>query len=100
MDAGLAGGIIGGAFGILGGVIGTFFSLKNTQSPRERQFMIRVAVGTWLCVTLFLVLLLLLPSPYRWLMWIPYAIVLPLAIISLNRKQRAIRANEQQTPRS
>ena len=65
MDAGLAGGIIGGAFGILGGVIGTFFSLKNTQSPRERQFMIRVAVGTWLGVTLFLVLLLLLPSPYR-----------------------------------
>ena len=98
MDAGLAGGIIGGAFGILGGAIGTFFSIKNTKSQRERHFMMRVAIGTWLGVTLFLVLLLLLTNPYRWLMWITYAIVLPLAVISLNRKQRAIRVAEQQNP--
>ena len=95
MDAGIAGAIIGSTFGILGGIVGTVFSVKNTKGPRERQFMMRVAIGTWLGVTLFLVLLLLLPSPYRWLMWIPYGIVLPLAIISLNRKQRAIRSAEQ-----
>ena len=94
MDAGTIGGIIGGVIGLAGGAVGTYASIKNTAGPRERQFTVKVAVAAWVGVTLFLALLFVLPNPYRWLIWIPYGVALPLAIVSLNRKQRAIRSAE------
>lgn len=94
MDPGLIGGIVGGSVGLLGGVIGTYASIKNTNGPRERAFMIKAAVMTWIGVTLFLALLFLLPRPYNFLLWIPYAIALPLGIRWCNRRQQAIRAEE------
>jgi len=100
MDAGIAAGIIGAVIGIAGGAFGTYLSIKNTLGPRERQLMVRASIATWMGVTLFLLLLLLLPSPYRWFLWIPYVVVLPLAILSLNRKQKAIRTEEQRSRQS
>ena len=100
MDAGMVGGIIGGTLGLAGGAIGTYASIKNTGGPRERQFMVRTAIVTWVMVTLFVILLFVLPSPFRWLIWIPYGVALPLAIVSLNRKQQAIRLDEQRTRQS
>ena len=97
MNPGIVGGIIGGLIGLAGGAAGTYASIKNTQGPRERQFMVRVSVVAWIVITLFLVLLFVLPSPYRWLIWIPYGVALPWAIVSLNRKQQAIRSDEQRT---
>lgn len=99
MDAGTIGGIIGGSLGLAGGAIGTFASIKNTQGPRERQFMVRVAMAAWIGITLFLLLLFVLPTPYRWLIWIPYGVALPLAILILNRRQQAIRSDEERTRR-
>lgn len=99
MDAGTLGGIIGGVIGLAGGAFGTYASIKNTRGPRERQFMVRAAVAAWVGVTLFLSLLFVLPSPYRWLVWIPYAVALPWGIISLNRKQQAIRLDEERSRR-
>ena len=100
MDAGMVGGIIGGTLGLAGGAIGTYASIKNTAGPRERQFMVRTAIVAWVVITLFVILLFVLPSPYRWLIWIPYGVALPLAILSLNRKQQAIRLEEQRTRQS
>ena len=100
MDAGMVGGIIGGILGFAGGAIGTYASIKNTAGPRERQFMVRTAIVAWVVITLFVILLFVLPSPYRWLIWIPYGVALPLAILSLNRKQQAIRLEEQRTRKS
>ena len=97
MNPGIVGGIIGGIIGLAGGAVGTYASIKNTQGPRERQFMVRVSIAAWVGITLFLVLLFVLPSPYRWIIWIPYGVALPLAIVSLNRKQQAIRSDEQRT---
>jgi hypothetical protein len=91
---GLIGGIIGGALGLLGGAVGTYFSIKNTAGPRERAFMIRMSAVAWIVISAFLAGLLLLPQPYNWLLWIPYAIGLPLAIVRLNRRQAEIRAME------
>jgi len=100
MEAGTVGGIIGGVIGLAGGAIGTYASIKNTGGPRERQFMVRAAVATWVGVTLFLVLLFVLPNPYRWLIWIPYGVALLLAIVCLNRKQQTIRSEEARSRRS
>lgn len=97
MDVGTVGGIIGGIMGLAGGAIGTYASIKNTEGPREKKFMVRAAIAAWVAITLFLVLLFVLPSPYRWLIWIPYGVALPLAIVSLNQKQQAIRLDEQVT---
>src|SRR6267378_5501879 len=101
MDVGTVGGIIiGGIIGLAGGAVGTYASIKNTEGPRERQFMVRAAIAAWVGITLFLVLLFVLPRPYRWLIWIPYGVALPLAIVCLNRKQQAIRSEEQRTRQS
>ena len=94
MDIGLVGGIVGGVVGVVGGLVGTYFSIKNTAGPRERSFMIRVSAIAWLAILAFLGGLLLLPQPYNWLLWVPYAIALPLSIRSLNQRQRRIRVEE------
>ena len=95
MNAGVVWGTVGGIVGMLGGLVGTYCSVKNTAGPRERTFMIRVSVVGWLAVILFLVLILRLPSPMKFLLWIPYAIGLPVAVRSLNRRRQEIRASEQ-----
>lgn len=45
MNPGLIVGIIGGIFGISGGVIGTYFSIKNTNGPKERSFIIKASAS-------------------------------------------------------
>ena len=94
MNTALIGALIGCVIGLAGGVIGTYFGIKNTKGPRERGFMVKASVILWIAMGVFLALLLLLPSPYRWFMWIPYGILLPLGIIFGNRRLAQIRAGE------
>lgn len=92
--AGWIGGIAGALLGLAGGVIGTYFSIRNTQGPRERAFMVRCALVCWGAILGFLALLVCVPDPYRGLLWIPYGILLPLGIMHGNRRQQAIRSEE------
>lgn len=94
MNAGLIGGIVGSLLGVAGAVVGAWFAIHNTNGPRERDFMVRVSLAMWGGILLFLALLFALPQPYRWLAWIPYAILLPLSICYVNRRQQAIRVEE------
>jgi Ca2+/Na+ antiporter len=100
MNAGEIGGwigaIVGGLGGLAGGIIGTYFSIKNTNGPRERTFVIKAAVICFVAVVVFLVVLFAVPNPYRWLVWIPYAILLPVGIKVWNKRQFAIRQEEAQ----
>lgn len=91
---GIIGGMAGSILGVLGGVIGTWFSIRNTNGPEERAFMVRVSGVAWLAIGLFLVFLLLLPRPWNMLMWVPYGILLPLSIKYINRRQQEIRGQE------
>lgn len=94
MGDGQLGGIIGGVLGLAGGVIGTYFSIRNTNGPLERTFMVKVVVIGWILITVFIGLLLVLPPPYNYLMWIPYGILLPISIIKCNKRQNEIRNQE------
>ncbi len=94
MNAGLIGGVIGGLVGLIGGVIGTWASIRNTNGPRERSFVIKAAVVVWTCGLVFLAMLLLLTSPWRFLLWVPYGVLLPLGIIQGNRRLQRIRQEE------
>ncbi len=99
MNPGVIGGIIGGLLGVAGGIFGTWCAIKNTKNPKERSFMIKASAIAWIAIALFVVLLLTLPSPYRHLLWIPYAILLPLGIVKANKIQRKLReeaAHDQQ----
>ena len=94
MSSGMVWGFTGGVIGVLGGVIGTYFSMKNTNGQKERAFMIRCAIIHWIVMIVFVTLLLSLPSPYKFILWIPYGIALPLAIRYCNRRQLQIREAE------
>ncbi|MCW9014057.1 MAG: hypothetical protein OQL06_09760 [Gammaproteobacteria bacterium] len=97
MNAGMIGGILGAIIGIAGGLIGTYFSIRNTKGPLERAFMIKASVIAWISITVFLVLMLVIPNPYRLWLWVPYGILLPLGIIKLNKKVAEIREIENAT---
>ena len=94
MNIGPIGGIVGSLLGVAGGLIGTYFSIKHTNGPRERAFMIRSAIVCWVGVVVFVAAMFLLPQARLWL-WIPYGILLPLGIRYGNKKQMAIRQQEQ-----
>jgi uncharacterized membrane protein YfcA len=96
MNAGWIGAIVGVVIGIIGGIIGTYFSIKNTNGPRERAFMVKASVVVWVAGILFLGLMFALPNPYRYFLWIPFAILLPLGIFFGNRTQQRIRKEESQ----
>lgn len=95
---GWVGGLVGGGIGVLGGAIGTYFSLKGTKPGPERQLMIRWSVAMWIGVTAFVAASLLLPNPYRWMLWIPYAPLLVWAINSCNRGLARAREESSRTP--
>ncbi len=94
MKIGLIGGIAGCVLGLMGGIVGTYFSIKNTNGPREKAFMIKASMIGWAGILVFLALMFLLPNPYRFLLWIPYGIILPIAIIRGNKIQAKIRQEE------
>lgn len=94
MNEGLIGGIIGCVIGLAGGIIGTYFSIRNTSGPREKAFMIRVSIIMWIAGVTFIMMLLVLQTPWRFLLWVPYGVLLPLGIITTNRTLQRIREEE------
>ena len=98
MKAGLIGGIIGVLIGLAGGAIGTYFSIKNTNGPKERAYIIKVSAVFWVLGIIFIALLLFLASPYKWLLWLPYGIFLPIGIRVTNKRLRQIQQEESQNP--
>ena len=94
MNSGLIGGIVGGVLGIAGGVVGTYFSIKNTKSPRERAFMIKASIVCWVFVLAFMFGIWLVPGFYKLLLVPIYVVGLVAGILSSNKEQAQIRAEE------
>jgi hypothetical protein len=94
MHPGTVGAIVGCVLGLLGGAAGTYFSIRNARGPRERAFVVKASVITWVAVIAFLAGLLVLPSPYRFGLWAPYAILLAYGVRAWNRSQARIREEE------
>lgn len=94
MDAGMAGGVIGGSLGHLGGIVGTYFGIKKTETPRERRFAVKRTIGCWVFVSAFLAILYVTPPDRRWLIWLPYGVFLGLGVRWMNKWQTRIRSEE------
>jgi fatty acid desaturase len=91
---GLIGGIGGALIGLIGGAIGTYASLKNAQGPRERSFLISVAVTVWLALGAFVASVFLIPAPYRFFLWLPWIVLLVWGVRVWQRRHTQIRAEE------
>lgn len=94
MDPQLVAGIAGPLIGIVGGAAGTYCSIVSTRGPRERAYVVRAAVACWVLVITFVAALLLTPEPFKYWLWLPYAVVLSLGIVAGNRRQAQIRDEE------
>ncbi len=90
-------GMMGVIGGLMGAVLGTYFSIKNTKTPAERRFMVKVSIGGW--VMLFLLLGLLLPLSIvgvipQWIVWLAFGLVLILVVpmaLWVNKQQAKLR---------
>jgi hypothetical protein len=107
-SVGLAGAILGPVIGLLGGWFGAKMSIENTQSPRERQFAIRMVKWTFALVGVFLFAAagLILLSRHWWTTYptliavgfvgtlLGYTVGLLVLILCWNRTQQRIRREE------
>ncbi len=95
LAAGLSGAILGLILGLLGGLLGVWCGIRNTNSPRERRFMI------WLVVLVYALLAVLAGLPLtltlagllpQWACWsclgVFFAVLLPLIFWSNAHQQR------------
>jgi hypothetical protein len=99
LAGGISGAVLGPLLGIFGGLLGTWAGIHNTQSPRERRFMIRMSLLTWglLAALMGVVTLALLGVIPRWVFWVSFAVffaLLPPLILLANARQRLIQMEE------
>ena len=91
---GLVGGIAGAVVGVMGGIVGTYFSIKNTNGPKERIFATRAAALCWLGVSTFLACLFMVPVQWRVLLWVVYLPALFWFIRWANSRQARARVED------
>ena len=94
---GLTGGIVGGIIGVAGGLLGTYFSIKNTNGPRERAFVIKASIACWIFVLTFVSGMCLIPGLYKLLLIPVYVVGLMAGILLWNKQQAQIRLEESKT---
>ena len=97
MDAGALGSYLGPIIGVLGGAFGTYCSVKNTETPAERQFMVKSAVAVWVGLLLLGGLPFLLwklgaiPGWSYWIFVALFFVLLVPSIFYINKRQAQLR---------
>lgn len=91
---GLYSGILGGVIGLVGGVYGTYRSYRAANGSRERRAIILYAALILLFVAAYLTALFLIPLQYRWMLTMPYTLILVALLVGGIRKINAIRESE------
>ena len=74
------------AVGVACSVTGTYRSISRAQTPDAKKTIVRLSVYAWVGISVFLALMFALPSPYSFLLCIPYGIGLGLFIRHANRQ--------------
>ena len=93
---GVALGILGALLGIAGGVLGCYVPYRLAKTPRQKAFVLKAAAFFWILVLVFALGVFLLPSPWNFLIWLPYLFVLVLSINWINKRQQRMLAEEEQ----
>lgn len=69
------------------------FSIRNTNSPRERPFVIHAAILVWLALGLVALAVFYLPTLRVWV-WVPICVMVVVGVPVWNRRQEMIRRAE------
>jgi len=95
------GAVVGPLIGVLCGAFGTYCSIRNANGPKERAFMVKVAVWAWVgfavLMGLFFGLGFALPQPYKLWAFLLLLFILPALFIGIpacNKRLVQIRAEE------
>ena len=81
MTTGWTGILVAVVFGLAAVVLGAYNIFKYVQNPRERGILLLHSVAGGFVTAVFLSLLFNLPSPYRFLIWIPYLLLVVVLIV-------------------
>jgi RNA polymerase sigma factor (sigma-70 family) len=98
--SGISGAVLGPLVGLLGGLFGTWMSIKNTSSTRERRFMVTMGIVGWFVLMLLIALPLVLALTGvvpKWVYWSFFAVFFILLVPSIiwgNARQRQIQVEE------
>lgn len=103
MTAAWVGGILGLVLGFFGAFFGIYASIKNTETTKERAFIIKIAIATCIYASVFLFLILLvilgtLPNYYFWIIVSPQFFLLGPFIYWGNRRLEQYRSEESENP--
>src|SRR5207248_6794690 len=98
---------IGPIIGVMGGIFGTARSIRATETPRERKFIIRLSIITWIYVLSAMAVLfgiVQLTQRYHWsaktslitqaAFWLIYCAALVTMVLKWNRRHRQLRIDE------
>lgn len=96
VDYGLIGAIVGGSIGIAGGAFGTWMSIRNARPGPHRALMVKASVFFWIFTLTFVAMLLLLPTPWTWWLWVLYGPALLFFILSINKALADLETTAQQ----
>ncbi|OQA26008.1 MAG: hypothetical protein BWY59_01546 [Verrucomicrobia bacterium ADurb.Bin345] len=88
------GGIVFLFVAVVGGVGATISNMRSAKGPKERVFVRFNCIAAWGVAVLCLALMYYLPSPWRYLVLIPYFFHLPVAIYRATMKRQLIRRLE------
>lgn len=80
--------VLGICLGI--GIAVTYSNVRSAKGPRERAFCRFHSLAAWGVICLFLALMYWLPTPWRYVVLLPYFIHLPIAVYRASMKRQLL----------
>lgn len=82
------------AVALIGGGLASWSNVRQARGPRERAFVVRICILSWMLILSMLGLMYALPSPYRYGAMLFYFVGLPLLIYRWSKTHQLIRLME------
>lgn len=85
----------GAAIGVAGGLFGTVVGIRNAPAGPQRRFMVNASIIAWIAVLAFVLVMTMLDSAWKWMLFLAYGPLLIGFIFVVNSKLARLRANEE-----
>lgn len=85
---------------LLGGIVAAATGLRSARGPRERTFVRRACIASWVLVSAFIVAAFSLPSPYHWISAVVFVFAVPAAIFRWTTQRQLLRELEERERRA
>lgn len=85
---------------LLAGVVAATSGVKSARGPRERAFVRRACVASWILISVFIAAAVMLPAPYNWISAVVFVFAVPAAIYRWTTQRQLLRELEERERRS